>query len=197
MAADYLTVAELASTLTLTETFADADLAVAITAASRDVDRRCDRKFWTDNGSRYYTPTNARKLWIDDLTALSSVTLDYAGDGSFSSSWTQGAQFTLEPLNATADGHPWTTIAIRQLSAAYFPAWDRSVKVTGTFGWAAVPSSVKQATSILAGRFMKRGREAPFGVAGFGIDGGAVHVSRYDPDVDALLAPFVRTQHEF
>ena len=196
-AADYITVSELAATLTLAETFADADMAVAITAASREVDRRTGRKFWNDTGSRYYSPSNTMRLWVDDLTALTGVAVDWAGDGTFATAWTLNTDFFLEPFNAVVDERPWTTITVRQLSGRYFPSWERSVRVTGTFGWTAVPKGVKQATSVLASRFMKRAREAPFGVAGFGIDGGAVRITNYDPDVDALLSDFVRTNHAF
>lgn len=195
MAEDYITLAELASSLSLTETFADDDLEAAITAASREVDRRTERKFWADTGDRYYTPQSATRLWIDDCVALSAVAIDVDRDGTFSETWTLNTDFVLEPLNADVEERPWTTITVLPQSGRAFPLRDRSVKVSGRFGWDAPPATVKQATSILAARLVKRVREAPFGVAGFGIEGAAVRVSSFDPDVDALLAGFVRTNH--
>ena len=201
-AAVYITVAELAESLSLTETFADDDMAQAIDAASAEVDRRCDRTFGIDGSptTRYYTPNASLVVFIDDLTNITTpvVSVDLGLDGTFAQSLTLNTQFMLEPLNAAADGVPFTTIRVdAQRSSAYFPLAPRTVRVTGTFGWPAVPAGVKEATAILAARFMKRVREAPFGVAGFGIDGSAVRVSAYDPDVDALLAKFVRTSHDF
>jgi hypothetical protein len=196
MAEDYITLAELASSLSLTETFADDDLEAAITAASREVDRRTQRFFWSEVGTRYYTPSSAGLLWVDDLASFGSVSIDVARDNTFTESWTLNTDFVLEPLNASAEGRPYTTIRVIERSGRYFPVGEeRTVRVTGTFGWAAVPATIKQATSILASRLVKRVREAPFGVAGFGIDGGAVRVPSFDPDVDALLAGYVRTNH--
>ena len=199
MAVDYLTVAELAGSLTLTDTFADADLAQAITAASRDVDRRCNRSFSSVVQTRYYTPQDARVVWVDDLRGdqTFTITVDLALRQVFDRTLVAGTDFVLEPLNAVADGAPATSVRLLPYSSAYFPVSERTVRVAGTFGWAAVPAEVKQATGMLATRFMKRLREAPFGVAGFGIDGGAVRVSSFDPDVDALLAGLVRTNHAF
>lgn len=192
MAEDYLTVAELASTLTLDQTFADADMAQAITAASRDVERRTGRRFWRDTGTRYYTPGDSLTVWTDDLVSVSAVRLDLGMDGTFGTTL-DASDYVLEPANATADSRPYTELVLMPRSTRYFPVGFRSVRIDGTFGWSAVPSEVKQATGILAARFMKRAREAPFGVAGFGIDGGAIRVSSFDPDVDALLAGLVRT----
>lgn len=193
MAEDYLTVAELATTLSLGgETFADADLALAITAASRDVERRTGRKFWLDSATRYYYPSGSCRVWIDDAKTVSSVEQDTGLDGTFSETWTLDTDYILEPLNASAEGEPFTAIKLTpRTSKVLYP--DARIRVAGQFGWAAVPDEVVQATTILAARLVKRTREAPFGVAGFGIDGGAVRVSSVDPDVDALLAGLVRT----
>jgi len=200
--APYITLSELAESLSLTESFADDDMTQAILAASAEVDRRCDRTFGVDGtpSTRYYTPEASLIVFIDDLTNSTTpvVSVDLGLDGTFSQTLTLYTDFMFEPLNATADGVPFTTIRVdAQRSSAYFPLAPRTVRVTGTFGWPAVPPGVKEATAILAARFMKRVREAPFGVAGFGIDGSAVRIGQYDPDVDALLAKFVRTNHAF
>jgi hypothetical protein len=66
------------------------------------------------------------------------------------------------------------------------------VKVVGKFGWSAPPEAVKVATTMLAARYVKRTREAPFGVAGFDATGATVRISATDPDVQQLLAPLAR-----
>jgi hypothetical protein len=54
-----------------------------------------------------------------------------------------------------------------------------------------VPIAITQACVIQSSRIFKR-LDSPLGVAGFG-DMGAVRVSRYlDPDVQQLVAPYVK-----
>jgi hypothetical protein len=63
------------------------------------------------------------------------------------------------------------------------------VKVTGSWGWSAVPTSIKQATIIQAARIFKR-NDSPLGVAGFG-DFGVMRVSgSIDADVRQLIEPY-------
>ncbi len=72
------------------------------------------------------------------------------------------------------------------------PTYERSIKVTGQFGWPAVPAPISEATTLLASRLFKRAREAPLGVFGLGVDGTTVRISRTDPDVAAMIAPYNR-----
>ena len=64
--------------------------------------------------------------------------------------------------------------------------------MTGVFGWSEVPAPVKQATTIMATRLLRRAREAPFGVVGLGLDNAPVRIAKIDPDVAFLLNPFVK-----
>jgi hypothetical protein len=65
---------------------------------------------------------------------------------------------------------------------------EATVQVVGTFGWASVPRAIKMATILLSTRLYKR-MDSPLGVAGVG-ELGVIRVSRIDPDIDALIAPF-------
>jgi len=196
MANEYAEVAELKATLELSgESFADDDIQLALTAASRGIDNACDRRFWLDTGStnaRYYTPDNENALAIDDLVVLTSLKTDPAGDGTFEQTWTVNTDFVLAPLNAAADGRPWNTVRPRSASRFYLPCVERSVEITGQFGWSAVPAEVKSATVILATKLMRRAREAPFGVVSIGLDGAAIHIARTDPDILFLLGEYMR-----
>ena len=198
MANEYVTSAELKATLSLTgQTFADADITSALTAASRAVDEIAHRRFWPDadaNQVRYYTPNGCDTVEIDDLVTLTSLLSDYDGDGTFEQTWVENTDFTLEPMNAVADGFPWDTIRLRALSAYRFGHYPRSLKVTGKFGWAAAPAGVKVATAQIATRLLKIMREAPFGVAAIGMDGAAIRISRTMPEVELSLAPYVKAQ---
>lgn len=193
---EYVTVAELKETLGLTgQTFADADLALVLSAAARDIDEACGRRFYLDDDAtsvRYYSPDSARRLMIDDLVDLTSLKLDRDGDGVYEETWTDGTDFVLEPLNAATDGWPYESVARRVVSGQSFPVgYEKSVEVTGQFGWPAVPDTIRAATSILASRLFKRSREAPFGIVTVGADvGAAMRLARTDPDVASLISPY-------
>lgn len=199
MANEYASSAELKAALSMSsETFADAEITLALTAASRGIDGAARRRFWKDadaNQARVYTPTSAEWVAIDDLIALTSLKTDTDGDGTFENTWTLNTDFVLEPLNAAADSRPWTSVSrhprgnYRELPVDL----PRSVQVSGQFGWSAVPEAVKEATMILASKLLRRVREAPFGVVTVGIDEpSAMRIARTDPDVRFLLADFTR-----
>jgi hypothetical protein len=118
---------------------------------------------------------------------------DEGGDGVYETTWLT-TDYILRPPNAVADGKPWTQIGVRRGGAQRFTTcYEESVEVRGRFGWAAVPSQVKTATTLIATRLVKRTREAPFGIAAAaGFETGAARISRTDPDVVSLLAPFGR-----
>jgi hypothetical protein len=196
MASDYCTISELKATLSLTgESYADPDLSLAITAASRTIEQMTDRRFYEDtdaNQIRYYTPTGAFRVDIDDAVTVTALATDWSGAQTFTQSWTVNHDYILTPLNAAADGEPYTAIEVMPRSGLYMP-WDypRSVRVTGQFGWPAVPEPIKQATMMLASRLVKQVREAPFGIAGFG-DGVAVRLAGADPVIGSMLERYQR-----
>lgn len=199
MAHEYLTATELEATLELSGTsFADDDITLAISAASKAVEYATNRRFWADadvNQVRYYTAMSEEEVWIDDLVALTELATSPGGDNVFSDVWTVNSDFYLEPLNAAADGWPYTKVRVSLRSGLWLPCYVRSVRVTGKFGWSAVPDGVKQAAKLIASRLVKRSREAPFGVVSMGMDAGAAQIAREDSDVQAILGPFVRENH--
>ena len=114
---EYATLLELKEALSIENgaTFADGDASRALTAASRALDKMCGRRFYADDDAlqvRYYTPFVGDLLPIDDLLVVTAVDID-SGDGTFSTSWSASADFILEPLNAAADGEPWTLVIPR------------------------------------------------------------------------------------
>lgn len=194
---DYVELEDLKKTLTLDGvTFANLDLAEVLAAASRKVDEKTERRFWLDadvNQVRHYSPDDPCLLYIDDVVQITSLKTDDAGDGTFENTWTLNTDYVREPLNAAAAGAPWTTLVVHPSGSFRFPiGYPRSVELTGQFGWPAVPAGVKTATKLLAHRYVKRLREAPHGVVGFGMDGAVVRIQSIDPDVEDLLTPFSR-----
>ncbi|MFC9088996.1 hypothetical protein [Nocardiopsis dassonvillei] len=173
----------------------DVDLERAINAASRAVDRHCSRRFWSDATpvERTYTVHDPHAVWVDDISTTTGliITTDDTRDGTWGTTW-DADDYQLEPLNADADetAHAWWRI--KAIGARTFPVTDHRavLKVTASWGWSAVPDDVAEATILKAASLFKR-REATFGVAGFG-EFGAVRISRRDPDIIDMLAPFVR-----
>jgi hypothetical protein len=171
---------------------ADGDLARALASASRAVDDICGRRFYPDTDAtsvRYFTAFDACSVFIDDLVTLTTLATDSTGDGVYESTWT-ASDYSLEPINAPSDSFPYTEIDRKPYGSYYFPVGvQNGVKVTGKYGWSAIPSQVESATLMLAGRYMKRVREAPFGVVG--VDS-MIRLARNDPDVLSLLSPLMR-----
>ena len=201
---EYITSADLKTTLGITVSTYDTDIATAVSAASRGIDGACHRRFWVDtiDKTRYYagsrthggtyvaTPT----LPIDDLVSLTSVATDTAGDGTFTTTLTVNTDFVLEPFNAAVESpaRPYTLISLHPGSSAYWPVWPRSVKVVGKFGWPAVPAEIVRATTILATKLFKR-QESPFGIVTAGVDETtAMRIAVSDPDVKFLIGPYTR-----
>lgn len=193
----YVSALALKDTLSLTgETFADADISTALEAASRGIDELCGRRFYPDTDAtqvRYYRAIDRDLVRIDDLVTLTSLATDPGGDGVFEETWTLNTDFNLERLNAAADGRPFELLVRHPRGRYLFPTtYPRSVKLTGKFGWLAVPPAIVEATTILASKLLRRAREAPFGIVSLGMDGGAVRIARTDPDIGFLTTGLTR-----
>jgi hypothetical protein len=183
---DYCTSAELKAYRHIEDAVDDAQIGLVITAASRAVDRFCDRQFGSAVQTRRYTPRWDKSLcrWaidVDDVMTVVGLEVDYdsAGDGTYSTAVTD---FELYPQNAAADGRPWSKVVVKS------GAGSQRVEVTATFGWTAVPTPVKTATLLQASRFLVR-RDAPLGIAGSD-DSQIRLLDRVDPDVAAILRPY-------
>ena len=195
----YVELEELKSTLEMTgQTFADHDILNALVAASRGIDEATGRRFYADPDAlseRYYSPTGYDWVDIDDLIELTSVETDPGGFGTFDYLWTENTHFYLDPLNSDGTVTPWNMLRVHPSSIYRLPVgYPRSIKVTGRFGWTTPPQAVKTACTIIATRLLRRAREAPFGVVAVGLEGEAVRISRFDPDIQFLLAPYTKTQ---
>lgn len=194
-APNYVTPEELAAYVRVGDTADDAQLALAIASASRAIDKACRRQFGkveTATARIYTARLDAVLLrWVVDIDDLMTtdellVEVDTAGDGTYSSIATG---YSLRPVNAAADGEPWSQLA---LSSAVATAAD-AVRVTALWGWAAVPEAIREACLLQASRLIAR-RDAPFGVAGSPEVGSEVRLlAKVDPDVEVSLRPYRRT----
>jgi hypothetical protein len=162
----------------------------ALRAASRAIDRRVGRPpggflLAAEASSRVFgargrvTPDG--RLLVDDIGSDAGLVVEVEG---IPNSW-HGTDVRLGPDNALATGQPATWIVPLSLR------WrrDERVRVTARWGWPAVPAEVGMAALLLANRLYLR-KNSPEGLVQTQEFGG-VRLSRWDPDVEALLAPYV------
>ena len=184
----YSSLAEVKSALRITDSIDDSLLEMAIESASRLLDAYTARSFYNaGTASRYFVADNDWLTNIDDAITITEVATDTSADGTYDIIW-QASDYQLEPLNGRIDGLAMPYNAIRAVGDYTFPIWggEALVKVTGTWGFSAVPTAIKQATIIQASRIFKR-LDSPLGVLS-SPDLGFIRVgSRLDPDVAQLV----------
>lgn len=187
---EYVTRAELKTMLNLTgETYADADIDVAVEAASRAIDNYKRSRFYPTTETRYYSAESYDEwIAIDDLVAVTSVSVDTDGNGTYDTSWVEVTDYVLDPPNAPLEGQPRRKLRLLGQAGRSFPSYRNSIRVVGSFGWTVTPVVVRQAARILAARLLKRGRETPYGILLVTGDAvAAARLGRIDPDVAFLL----------
>jgi hypothetical protein len=185
----YCTLQQLKDSLRITDNVDDTMLELAIETASRQIDDYCERVFYTASATRYYAPRDSYVCETDDIVSITSLKTSSAADGVYDITWAN-TYYQTEPLNGIAGGIVSPVTHLRAVDDYLFPLQDgeTTVQVVGTFGWSAIPTAIKYATLLLGSRLFKR-MDSPLGVAGIG-DLGVIRVSRIDPDIYALIAPF-------
>ena len=187
-APDYLTLAEAKAYLRVADTVDDAEIAGWITAASRAIDRRCNRQFGllaapatrTYRRPAVYDATLG--MWtvnIDDVMSTVGMTVNgvaFAAAGA-----------VLLPDNAPLDGRPWTRIGFTYAPNQSSPGYAAATVMAAPWGWTAVPVQVPQACKLQIARWNVR-RDSPYGIAGSPDQGSEMRLlSRLDPDVATTL----------
>jgi hypothetical protein len=186
-AARYATVAELKARIGITDAVDDAVIAQVLDAVSRGIDNYCGRYFYrSDAGTvRYYTAQRTRTLLLDDYVTLTAVATDSSHDRTYATTWSV-TDYDLMPANAAADGIPYDHLTTTPQGSYAFPVGlSKGIKLTGTWGWPAVPDPVHEACLIQASRVFKR-KDAPFGISGTP-ELGMMRIGRLDPDVLWML----------
>jgi hypothetical protein len=187
----YCTLAQVKAALRLTDDADDSLLESAIESASRRIDGYCKRWFYKTQQTpiSIYPATVYECGTLDDIANTSvTVKIDSSGDGTFATTWTQGQQYQIEPLNATITGRPYRRIVC--INGYSFPIVNDKplVQITAQWGWQAVPADITQACVLLSMRQFAR-LNAALGVVGFADM--AMQVRAVDPDVRDLLNPYV------
>jgi hypothetical protein len=192
-APDYVTLPEAKAYLGVTDAVDDVQITGWITAASRAIDKRCNRQFGslaapaarTYRRVPYCDPASG--LWqvdIDDVQSSTGLTVNgtaYATSGA-----------VLLPDNAPADGRPWTAIGFNVQPFPQAPGVPQTTVVVATWGWTAVPAQVPAAAKLQINRWNAR-RDSPMGIAGSPEQGSELRLlAKLDPDVATVLAGLSR-----
>lgn len=157
---DYLTVQEYAARTGLKNFSGALNLAGQITAVSRwlEQNKQLGRVFNSSGAGviRYFEGVPVGEVWpqvlrADDFTAITAIAVDLDRDGSYSTSLTPSSDVLYRPLNADTDGRPFEFLELRPLQTkiAGWPDYPAAVKITGTWGWPAVPDAVKELTAMI------------------------------------------------
>lgn len=190
---DYVDLPTAKAFLRVTDTVDDVEIAGWITAASRAIDKRCNRQFGAlaapaariYRRTPFYDPTTGMWLLeIDDVATSAGMTVNgtaYATSGA-----------TLLPDNAPADGLPWTALGFVTWPYPSYPGQPVLNTVVATWGWAAIPAQVPMAVKLQLNRWNSR-RDSPYGIAGSPDQGSEMRLlSKLDPDVAVTLAGLSR-----
>lgn len=160
-----------------------------IEAASRQIDKFCNRQFFQNVAQvRYYTAASDVLVFIDDCVSISAVATDRNLDRTWGTV-VAVSDTELAPLNASVLGFPYTELRMKPLASNEFDLGLDLIKITGTWGWPAVPDAVNEACLLLTSRLFRR-KDSPFGVTGGGEVGTQIVISGVDPDIQNLLAPY-------
>lgn len=168
----------------------------ALNTSSRWIDEFCGRRFWLDTTVQTLTFTTdcvTDLVWTDDIGTTTGliVKTDDLGNGTYNTTWTIGTDFRLEPRNADKHGPAYAWWRIAATGTRRFPTsslYD-PVQVTAKYGWAAIPPAVEEACLLRSYALFKR-RSSPTGIQGF--EGFGMRTTKDDPDIRALLAPYVK-----
>lgn len=190
--AEYTTLALVKEQLSIgaDDTSADAQIQAVVKAASRQIDQRTARVFGRGDAAvprvlqargRVVRDCDGDRLLVDDIADVTGLVVEQ-GQTVAAMSVVSGVETT--PYTSPDDGQPVTALVLPS------GVWsERLVRVTAVWGWPAVPDDIAQACLIQAARLFRR-KASPEGVAG-SADWGVIRVSRVDPDVEALIGPYV------
>lgn len=108
----------------------------------------------TTAGDRYFDGSGNDELTVDEFRSPTALII-YDIDGNQLFSLTENTDYYTYPLNDTQKN----TIKLRKSSGktTYFPAYDRAVKLSATFGFATVPNPIKLVALKLAGKILEKG----------------------------------------
>lgn len=162
----YVQVEELKAIMGVNASYSDDTIRIACETASRAVDGYKGSRYYKTTETRYFTvpSTLQSRVYIGELATLTTLEVDTDDDGVYDETWVNGTDFVLLPRNAALDGQPYQEIQLLDRAGRSFPDSQDGLKVTGSFGWPALPAQARAAAITFARRFSARWESAPLGV---------------------------------
>lgn len=185
----YCTLNQIKAAIGIADGIDDSLLEMAVESASRQIDSYTERYFYNaGTATKIFSPVDNYVCATEDFITLTQVQTSEDGE-SWDTTW--GTEdWQAEPLNGRAGGIQSAYTQIRAVDSYLFPVreGEATVRLTGTWGWSAVPIAITQATVILGSRIFKR-LDSPLGIISGEL--GAMRVGfRLDPDVQHLIEPY-------
>ena len=145
----YATVASLKAMLGISGSAKDTKLTNILDDVSRSIDNDCGQYFYIETATTYYfNGAGGTELFLmRPLISVTTFAVDTEADGTFDGeTWTEVTDFVLKPINSSPKWAVWT------------PPWGRyalpsqvyAIKITGSWGWAAVPRLISQECLVRA-----------------------------------------------
>ena len=185
----YATLLQIKSAIGISDGIDDPMLEMAIESASRQIDSYTERYFYNaGTATKIFAPLDNYVCATEDFITLTQVQTSEDGE-SWDTTWA-ATDWQAEPLNGRAGGLVTSYTQIRAIEDYLFPyrEGEATVRLTGQWGWSAVPIAITQATVILASRIFKR-LDSPLGIISGEL--GSMRVGfRLDPDVQHLIEPY-------
>lgn len=121
----------------------DTALLQLLNAASRQLDKFCDRHFFTKEEKRYYDGDH-KILFVDDILSISTFKLDFNADGTFEE-FMATSDYHLYPLN----GYPKTQVKIAVAGDynSFAHGIQSGVEIDGVFGYGNGESAIPYSAS--------------------------------------------------
>ena len=186
----YASLLELKQAIGRENTANDVDLQLRLDAATRWIDKECHRTFVLDaaDTTRLFRASPDGSVSVPDLVSVTSIKIDTNGDRSYATTLA-ATDYSLEPFTEPR----YQRVVLWPTSSYAF--LDRLVQIVGKFGYVvngAPPDDIKLACLMQASRLNIR-RTTPLGVLQSTDLGQFTRISSSDPDVMALLKPYVRS----
>ena len=126
----YISIGDLKTALAITSTTDDVVMRKIIDAASRQIDRYCNRRFYVESTTKYYD--GAVRLWVDDLLAITTLKTDEDGDATYENTFAT-TDYILYPLN----NYPKTYIETSNDGdyGGFGCGVKKGVQIVGVFGY--------------------------------------------------------------
>lgn len=209
----YATIGELVERMALPATYSDnaalvARLTDALDEATAIIDNDTGRNFATRAGLvKTFTVGNLRRsgrgvsdsfhrldiLDLPDLTVLTTLKVDDNDDGVYETT-IASTGYELGKTNDGLDGWPYSSVRLLDREFPTGGRRERRIEITASFGWAAVPTPINKACTLLAARLSAREASAVFGLQSFGADGGGAYIRNDDPDYMSAIARYKMPQ---